>query len=89
MMRRAVTYTHQAGGGGANICVPSRKISRYFWAPPRIVEVSKEYMVLCFWVSVWLAEDRDGIWKCAIKEYVSKFCEQKSVTFHTASLKMF
>jgi len=36
LMRRAVTYTHQAGAGGTNAPLPPEKNSRYFWVPPRI-----------------------------------------------------
>ena len=33
LMRRAVTYTRQAGTDGSTTPLPSRKNSRYFWAP--------------------------------------------------------
>ena len=36
LMRRAVTYTHQAGAGVITPLSPPETNSRYFWVPPRI-----------------------------------------------------
>jgi len=38
LLRRAVTYTHQAGADGST--TPSEKNSRYFWVSPRICGVN-------------------------------------------------
>jgi len=35
LMRRAVTYVHQAGAGRSNAPLPSKKNYHYFWVPPR------------------------------------------------------
>ena len=48
LMRRAVTYTHQAGEGGTNAPLPSRKKSHYFWVPPRISDEMQHYTVYLF-----------------------------------------
>jgi len=52
------------------------------------VELSKEHEDLCFWLSVWLAYYREGIWQSVTEEYVSNCCTWNCFTFHTASLKM-
>jgi len=36
LMRRAVTYTHQAGADEVPPLSPPEKNYRYFWVPPRI-----------------------------------------------------
>jgi len=36
LMRRSVTYTHQAGAAELTPLAPPEKNSRYFWVPPRI-----------------------------------------------------
>ena len=43
LMRRAVTYTHQAGAGGTNAPLPSRKKISLFWAPSRNFNISIFY----------------------------------------------
>ena len=40
LMRRAVTYTHQAGAGGTNAPFSSRKKFSLFLSSPRIMETS-------------------------------------------------
>ena len=40
LMRWAVTYTHQAGAGGTNASLPSRKKFSLFLAPPTYGEVT-------------------------------------------------
>ena len=41
LMRRAVTYTHQAGAGRTNAPLPSTKNSHYFWVPSHISMISQ------------------------------------------------
>ena len=38
-MRRAVAYTHQTGADGTNAPLASTKNSRYFWVPPRKINI--------------------------------------------------
>ena len=51
LIQRAVRYTHRAGADGSTATLPSRKkISPYFWVPPRtlilkMLDKFKDYMV--------------------------------------------